>query len=100
MYLFAGTRGAEMRMKIVLTLAEKPSNTNQLSKDLGVDYKAIQYQLNLLMKNKLIETPDRESYGAMYFLSPLMQTNLDYVKEIWNKYGKTKINKTQERGGE
>jgi predicted transcriptional regulator len=93
MYLFAGTRGAEMRMQVVLALAERPSNTNQLAKNLKVDYKAIQYQLNLLTKNKLVQTPDEESYGALYFLTPLMEEHMDYVREIWNKYGKSKINR-------
>jgi len=95
-YLFAGSRGAEMRMRIVLTLAEKPSNTNELAKELGVDYKAIQYQFDLLMKNKLLQTPNKESYGALYFLAPIMERHLDYVKEIWNRYGKTKISRKKE----
>ena len=92
MYLFVGTRGAETRVKIILSLSRKPSNTNQLANELGVDYKAMQYQLGVLQKNKLIETPVKESYGALYFLTPLMEKNLDYVKEIWSKYGESKIN--------
>ncbi|MBI3022239.1 MAG: winged helix-turn-helix transcriptional regulator [Thaumarchaeota archaeon] len=95
-YLFAGSRGAEMRMRIILALAERPANTNQLANDLGVDYKAIQYQLDVLMKNKLIETPMKQSYGALYFLTPIMQRHLDYVREIWSKYGKSQINKKRD----
>lgn len=93
MYLFAGTRGAEMRMRIVLALAERPSNTNELAKNLEVDYKAIQYQLEVLTKNALMQTPNKDSYGALYFLTPLMERYLDYVRGIWNRYGKTKINR-------
>ncbi len=93
-YLFAGTRGAEMRVKIVLALAEKPSNINELAKRLGVDYKAIQYQFDVLYKNKLIETPQKESYGALYFLTPIMERSLDYVKEIWKRYGEKSQNHT------
>lgn len=95
-YLFAGSRGAEMRMHIILALADRPANTNQLANNLGVDYKAVQYQLNVLMQNRLIETPVKESYGALYFLTPIMQRYLDYVREIWNKFGKTQINKKRE----
>jgi predicted transcriptional regulator len=99
MHLFAGSRGAEMRTKIVLVLATRPSNTNMLAKDLGVDYKTIQYQIRVLTRNKVIETPDSKSYGALYFLTPYMERHLDYVREIWNKYGKSKIsNKTKGQG--
>lgn len=97
MYLFAGTRGAEMRMRIVFALAERPSNTNRLAEDFGVDYKAIQYQLGVLTKNGLIQTPNKDSYGAIYFLTPVMERYLDYVRAIWNRYGKTKINAEAER---
>ncbi len=82
-----------MRVRIVLALAERPANTNQLANELDVDYKAIQYQLNVLLRSKLIQTPNKESYGAIYFLAPMMEEHLDYVREIWNKYGKTKINR-------
>ena len=93
MYLFAGSRGAEMRMRIVLVLASKPANTNELAEYLGVDYKAIQYQLDVLLRNRLVQTPNKGGYGALYFLAPSMERNLDYVREIWNRYGKTKINR-------
>jgi len=95
MYLFAGTRGAEMRMRVAFALAKRPSNTNQLAQELGVDYKAIQYQLDVLTKNGLIETPNKDSYGALYFLTPVMERYLDYVRAIWSRYGKTQINKDQ-----
>jgi len=90
-YLFAGTRGAEMRVKIVLALNEKPSNINELAKLLGVHYKAMQYQIDVLYKNKLIQTPQRESYGAVYFLTPVMERHLEYVKGIWKRYGRPKL---------
>ena len=92
-YLFAGSRGAEMRIRIVLVLASKPANTNELAEYLGVDYKAIQYQLDVLLRNRLVQTPNKGDYGALYFLAPNMERNLDYVREIWNRYGKTKINR-------
>jgi predicted transcriptional regulator len=77
-----------MRMRIVFALEEKPSNINELSKLLNVDYKAIQYQIGVLSKNKLVETPRSEIYGALYFLTPVMERYVGYVREIWSKYGK------------
>ncbi|MBI2185193.1 MAG: winged helix-turn-helix transcriptional regulator [Thaumarchaeota archaeon] len=88
-YLFAFSRGAEMRFRIVTSLAEKPSNANQLANDLNVDYKGIQHHINVLLKNRLIETPQQGAYGSLYFLSPLMEHHLDYVREIWKRYGKS-----------
>lgn len=80
-----------MRVKIVLALMEKPSNINELAKLLGVHYKAIQYQINVLYKNKLIQTPQKDIYGAIYFLTPLMDSHLDYVEDIWKRYGKPRL---------
>jgi predicted transcriptional regulator len=89
-YLFAGTRGAEARVKIVYALKEKPSNINELATLFGVDYKAIRYQIGVLYKNKLIETPNRDAYGAVYFLTPVMERHLEYVNGIWKRYGRPK----------
>ncbi len=90
-YLFAGSRGAEARVRIVFALKEKPSNINELAKLLGVYYKAIQYQIGVLYKNKLVETPQRGSYGAVYFLTPIMERHLEYVNGIWKRFGRPKV---------
>ena len=82
-----------MRLRIIQCLLEKPANTNQLAKDLGVDYKTIEYQLGVLLKNGLLQTPNKEDYGALYFLSPVMERSLDFVKSIWDRYGKSNISK-------
>ena len=87
-YLFAGSRGAEMRVRVLLSLVEKPSNINELANRLNVDYKTIQYQISVLSQNKLVETRVPHDYGALYFLTPIMERYLDYVMEIWKRYGK------------
>ena len=78
-----------MRFQIVSTLADRPSNMNKLAKELGVDYKAIQHHIKVLLENQIIQTPIKNSYGAIYFLTNNMEQDLNYVKEIWKKYGKT-----------
>jgi predicted transcriptional regulator len=90
-YLFAGSRGAEARVRIVFALKEKPSNINELAKLLGVYYKAIQYQIGVLYKNRLVETPQKGSYGAVYFLTPIMERHLEYVDGIWKRFGRPKV---------
>src|SRR5256885_522825 len=50
-FLFTGTRGGNNRLRIMLLLAEMPLNTHQIAKELGLDYKAIQFHLEVLEKN-------------------------------------------------
>jgi len=86
-YLFAGSRGGENRIKIIMLLKEKPYNTNQLAEALGLDYKAIQHHLDVLTKNNLI-IKQGEKYGVLFFISPYLEVNMDAFEEICNKIGK------------
>ena len=86
-YLFAGSRGGENRIKIILRLKEQPYNTNQLAEALGLDYKAIQHHLDVLTKNNLI-VKQGEKYGVLFFISPYLEVNMDVFEEICNKIGK------------
>ncbi|MGH9878683.1 MAG: ArsR/SmtB family transcription factor [Nitrososphaerales archaeon] len=86
-YLFAGSRGGENRIKIILLLKEKPYNTNQLAEAMGLDYKAIQHHLDVLTKNNLI-IKQGEKYGVLFFISPYLEVNMDAFEEICNKIGK------------
>jgi predicted transcriptional regulator len=86
-YLFAGSRGGENRIKIILLLKEKPYNTNQLAEAMGLDYKAIQHHLDVLTKNNLI-VKQGEKYGVLFFISPYLEVNMDAFEEICNKIGK------------
>jgi predicted transcriptional regulator len=86
-YLFAGSRGGENRIKIILLLKEKPYNTNQLAEAMGLDYKAIQHHLDVLIKNNLI-VKQGEKYGVLFFISPYLEVNMDAFEEICNKIGK------------
>lgn len=86
-YLFAGSRGGENRIKIILRLKEQPYNTNQLAEAMGLDYKAIQHHLDVLTKNNLI-IKQGEKYGVLFFISPYLEVNMDAFEEICNKIGK------------
>ena len=86
-YLFAGSRGGDNRIKIIMLLKERPYNTNQLAETLGLDYKAIQHHLDVLEKNNLI-IRQGEKYGVMFFISPYLEVNIDAFDEICNKIGK------------
>ncbi|WP_457555675.1 winged helix-turn-helix domain-containing protein [Candidatus Pyrohabitans sp.] len=89
-WLLAGTRGGETRAMILRLLRERPYNANQLTRELGVDYKTVRHHLRVLQKNRVIIARG-ERYGRLYFLSPQMEENIGILEEIWSKIGKKKL---------
>lgn len=87
-FVFAGTRGGETRARIVSSLLSKPKNSNQISKDLKLDYKTVQHHLKVLTKNKLLDVQNKNNYGAVFFPSTILKENLSTFKEIWERFGK------------
>jgi predicted transcriptional regulator len=83
-YLFGGTRGARNRIRIINELKERPSNINQLSEFLGLDYKGVQHHISVLEKNNLI-TKTGEKYGVLYFISEYLQYNFQAYEEVISK---------------
>jgi predicted transcriptional regulator len=81
-FLFASTRGGSTRAKIMSLINEMPANSNQISTNLNLNYKTVIHHLNVLIKNGLIITDDREIYGSTYFLTPLMEQNFQLFEEI------------------
>lgn len=68
-YVFAGTRGGITRVRIVSMLDKEPQNAHKLAKKLKLDYKTIRHHIDVLLKNKMIVSVGKDSYGAIYFLS-------------------------------
>jgi len=81
LYLFTGTKGGYTRLKIIINLEAKPSNTHQLSLQLGLDYKAVQHHMRVLEKNNLV-TKVGEKYGATFHLSNFLELNIGALGEI------------------
>ncbi len=81
---FAGSKGCINRVKIVSQLKKMPLNTNQLSKQLGLDYKVIERHLEILEQNELV-TKVGNRYGSTYFLSSLLEHNLNLFDEVADK---------------
>ncbi len=88
-FVFAGSRGGLNRLKIISILKNTPLNTNQLSKELGLDYKAIQHHIKVLEKNNMI-TKIGEKYNVVYFTSNFIETNMESFNEIVGKLEKSK----------
>lgn len=79
--LFASTRGAANRIKIISLLRKRPSNPNQVSKNVEIDYKCASHHLKALEDNHLVEK--LQSSGiTTFFVSPLFEENQQMFDEI------------------
>ena len=88
-FIFAGSRGGLNRLRIISSLKKNPLNTNQLAKELDLDYKAIQHHIKVLEKNNLI-TKIGEKYGVTFFISTFLEVNMETFEEIAAKLDKSK----------
>jgi len=79
--LFVGSRGAATRIRIMSILRKRPSNRNQLSKELGIDYKRIQHHIKVLEKSNLVRKIG-SPYGVTYCVSALFENNETVFDEI------------------
>ena len=79
--VFAGSKGCINRVKIISKLNGSPHNTNQLSEELGLDYKVVERHLQVLEKNDLVNKVGIR-YSVTYFLSPLLESNLKLFDEV------------------
>jgi len=82
--LFAGSRGSDTRIRIMSVLRKKPRNKNQLSTELGIDYKNIQHHLKTLEENNLVKKTGNQ-YGMTYYVSELFMHNEIAFDEIRDK---------------
>lgn len=79
--VFAASRGGQNRIRIVFALKRSPLNTHQLTKELGLNYRAIQHHLGVLEKNNLISHLG-QNYGTNYFPSTFLEDNMKAFDEL------------------
>jgi len=91
-FVFTGSKGGLNRIRLISVIRKIPLNANQLAKELGLDYKAIQHHVNVLEKNNLI-TRVGEKYGATFFISTFLEVNLETFDEIVTKLEQSKYAK-------
>ena len=84
LYLFTSTRGGLTRLRIIMNLLEKPYNTQQLSQELELDYKAVQHHMKVLEKNNMVSKIG-EKYGAIFHLSNFLEINITALDEAIDK---------------
>ena len=91
-WILAGSAGGFNRTRILFELTKTPRNANELANILNLDYKTTRHHLDMLEKNRLI-TSMGDKYGIIYFPSELIEKNMDFFMEIWDRIGKNEINK-------
>ena len=79
--LFVGSRGATNRIRIMSALRNMPSNRNQLSIELDLDYKNIQHHQKVLEKNNLVIKTGNH-YAVIYCVSTLFENSEFVFDEI------------------
>ncbi len=80
-FLFAESVGAKNRVSIMSVLRKRPSNKNQLSTELGLDYKAVQHHIEVLEENNLVKKTRNQS-RMIYYVSELFMHNEIAFDEI------------------
>jgi predicted transcriptional regulator len=88
-FVFTGSRGGLNRLKIISKLKKNQLNINQLAKELGLDYKAIQHHIRVLEKNNLISKVGKK-YDMIYLISTFLEVNMETFEEIEEKLDKSK----------
>jgi len=82
--LFVGSRGGTNRIRIMSVLRKRPSNRNQLSTGLGIEYKGIQHHLKVLEGNNLVKKFGKQ-FGLIYCVSAFFENNEIIFDEIREK---------------
>jgi len=95
LYWLLSTSGGINRGRIIELLKEKPMNAHEISEELNLDYKTVRHHLKVLERNNLVSSEGE--YGKLYFISEMLEANMEYFDEIWNEIGKNKINKKRMR---
>ena len=83
-FLFVGSVGAKNRIRIMSVLRKRPSNRNQLSTELGLDYKAIRHHMEVLEEKNLIKKTEKQS-RMIYYVSELFMHSEIAFDEIRDK---------------
>ena len=89
--VFAASRGGQNRIRIVFVLKKSPLNAHQLTKELDLNYRAVQHHLGVLEKNNLVSHIGQK-YGTNYFLSSLLEVNMAAFDELVLSLSKGNMN--------
>lgn len=80
-YLFASSRGAPSRVRVLRALDERPRNPNELATALDLDYSTVRHHLDVLQRNNVVERSGDE-YAAAYLVTDRTRHHWDVVEHI------------------
>jgi len=80
-FLFVGSKGSDSRIRIMSVLRKRPRNTNQLSTELGMDYKCIKHHIKILKENNLVKQVSKK-YACTCLISVFFEANESVFDEI------------------
>ncbi len=81
--LLIGRKGGATTIKIIDKILHHPSNANQLSKTLKLDYKTITYHLNLMIDHKYMEK-EKLTNSYIYYPSKKLYNCIEEYSLIRN----------------
>lgn len=81
LFIFANSKGGPTRIKIIVLLKRGNLNVHQLSTALRMDYKCISHHIDVLEKNNLVGKFGN-GYGTTFFITPLLEKNMEVFNEI------------------
>lgn len=80
-WLLVNSLGGKNRIRILYLLFKSPKNTHELSKELSIEYKTVQYHLGILEENNLVESAGKH-YGKTFFITDKLKENKQYFLKI------------------
>ncbi|MGQ0606082.1 MAG: winged helix-turn-helix domain-containing protein [Candidatus Nitrosotenuis sp.] len=90
-HLFADSKGATNRRRLMIYLKNNLANANQLANHFHMDYKGIRFHLRVLEENNLVRNSEH-GYNDYYFVAPAFEINEEIFWEI-----NTMMEKEQEK---
>ncbi len=76
-WLLIASRGGDTRIKILSLLLNNPTNRNELSKSLGLNYRTVTHHLSVLSENNLIREDQR--YGGLVYVNSMFEVELKKI---------------------
>jgi DNA-binding transcriptional ArsR family regulator len=86
-FLFFSSRGGLTRLKVVELLARSQLNANQISKEVGIDYKTVSHHLDVLVRHRII-VREGEGYGSTYRISRDFLPYMEILEELKGSTGR------------
>jgi predicted transcriptional regulator len=82
--IIGGTRGGPMRLSIVVLLSKRSMNTNEIARNLRIDYKTAEYHLRVLSQNCIVSRKG-DGYASKFSLTPIFKSYWEKAHKLEKK---------------